>query len=215
MAGKIFVAQHIPLMCEGISAAIENDDELSIIKCCNNCEDTYENVLVLRPNVLLIDADLPNEGGISLSKIILEEISNISILIIVGQQNNSISMIPLIRMGIMGCISRNISLENLINSIKFVQQGQIVLESKFIEKELDDGFIGSQLLIPRNWSLGNREIQVLSMVAVGMTNREIAYKLMISERTVQAHCGNIFRKMGVHSRTEATFRAMKEGLIPA
>ncbi len=215
MNGKILVAQHIPLMCKGICSAIEADDELSIFKCCNNCEDTYEKVLEMRPSVLLIDADLPNEGGISLSKKILEEISNISILIIVGQRANSISVIPLIRMGIMGCISRNISLENLINTIKFVQNGQIILESKFLGKELEDKFNGSQLLKSGNWSLGNRESQVLSLVAVGMTNREIAYKLRISERTVQAHCGNIFRKMGVHSRTEATFHAMKEGLIPA
>ena len=186
-------------------------------ECVGRAEDGQEAVRLskkLNPDIVLIDVSMPNLSGTQAAKEIGKACPNTSVIMISAFDYESYILSSL-QAGAKGYILKTTPLDKLISAIRLVYSGEGVLDLKATEKlvrflNLKTGNRGSEgkfeLLYPR-------ELEVLKLAANGMSNKEIAATLVISERTVQTHLVNIFRKLGANSRTQAVLHALREGWI--
>lgn len=133
------------------------------------------------------------------------------LLFLVHNYNLDNEVLPLLRAGVLGCLSRDATVPELTKALIAVGRGEIALPAQIATKALAalaHGDPGGHELID---DLTDREVEVLHLLAEGMTNKDIAQTLVISVRTVEAHLRNIFSKLGVESRTEAALWAVHNG----
>ena len=124
-------------------------------------------------------------------------------------------IIALLEAGAAGYLLKNVSGSNLINAIRSVYAGEAVLHPAIAQKVFSRLGGGSREVEEsvQSAELSEREIEILKAAAQGLSNQEIADRLFLSRRTVQAHLANIFRKMDVGSRTEAVLQSLKKGWL--
>jgi two-component system, NarL family, response regulator LiaR len=209
---KVMVADDHPAFREGFSRILEDETDLEVVALLEDGEEAVETAKKLQPDVALIDITMPKLNGIEAAKQIRDASPCTKILMISASSFPSYVMAAF-RAGAAGYLLKNTPLKHLVGAIRLVHSGEGVFDLKAT------GRIISRLTaekIEKNRGfeeLHPRELQVLDRVAQGVGNKEIATQLFISERTVQTHLSNIFRKLRVNSRTEAVLYAIKEGWI--
>ena len=163
------------------------------------------------PDVAVIDIAMPKVNGIEAARQIKAACPTIAILMVSAFDYESYVLASL-QAGAAGYMLKNAPVSELISAIRLVRTGEAVFDLKAVSKVLrhideeSEGRRGPAKLY-------RRELEVLRLAAKGSSNRTIAEELGLSERTVQTHMVNIFRKLGVTSRTEAVLHALKEGWL--
>lgn len=206
------IADNHPAFREGLCQLLEGEEDL---KCIAKPEDGEEAVRLakeLAPDVAIIDVAMPKLNGIEAAKQIKVACPNTAILMVSAFGYESYVLASL-RAGAAGYLLKSAPLRELTNAVHSVQAGEGVFDLKAASKILQrlSAEKGEEKRSPEE--LHRRELQVLKLAAKGISNKQIASKLSISERTVQTHLVNIFRKLGVGSRTEAVLHALKEGWL--
>ena len=206
------IADDHPAFREGLCQLLEGEEDL---KCIAKPEDGEEAVRLakeLAPDVAIIDVAMPKLNGIEAAKQIKVACPNTAILMVSAFGYESYVLASL-RAGAAGYLLKSAPLRELTNAVHSVQAGEGVFDLKAASKILQrlSAEKGEEKRSPEE--LHRRELQVLKLAAKGISNKQIASKLSISERTVQTHLVNIFRKLGVGSRTEAVLHALKEGWL--
>ncbi len=164
----------------------------------------------LQPDVVLIDISMPNLDGISAAKQIKTESPKSAVIVLSAFDYDSYILAAL-QAGAAGYMLKTTPLGELVSAIRLVNKGESVLDVKATSKLVRHLRVGDNKIAYEQ--LQSREAEVLNFAAKGMSNKEIAKELSISERTVQTHLLNIFRKLGVNSRTQAVLYALKKGWI--
>ena len=159
-----------------------------------------------QPDIILMDVVMPVMDGIEATKVINERFPNIKILVLSSFQDHE-SVYAMLRNGAVGYLTKSTLAEDLIETIQATFQGKMVFSSE----------IGAQLVSsPQptvNFHLTDRELEVLVLLAEGLTNQQSAAKLSISQSTLKFHMNNIYQKLGVQTRSEALVLAAKNNLI--
>jgi len=202
------------LFREGIRGLLEKEQDMEVIGEASNGSEAVELVNNLHPDVALMDIVMPVVNGLEATRQIKVVYPATAILILTAYDSDQ-NILYLLEAGVAGILLKNVSGNELANTIRAVHAGESVLHSvvaqkvfsRFARQELDLKNLGP----PQE--LSEREIEILRLAAKGMSNQGIASKLFLSRRTVQAHLNNIFRKMGVGSRTEAILQALKKGWL--
>lgn len=208
----ILVADDHPAFREGLCRLLEDEKDLEIVAKAEDGEQAVKLALQLKPDVVVIDVDMPKLNGIEAAKQIKAICPTIAILMVSAFSYQSYILASL-RAGAAGYLLKSAPLRELISAIRLVCAGEGVFDLKATSKilyrltaETGNDFRAFE-------PLNRRELDVLKLAAKGMSNRGIAEKLFISARTVQTHLVNIFGKLQVGSRTEAVLRALKEGWL--
>ena len=199
------------LMREGIRQLLEFDGSIEVIGEANDGEECLEKLLSLRPQVLLLDINMPNKNGIE----VLEEIRRIktNVKIIILTVHTEIEyLIKAVDIGVDGYILKDSESSELKRAINSVMNGEKYIQPKLIPA-LNNRLIARDVDKDKIASLTNRELEVLIQVANGLFNKEIANSLKITERTVKNHISNIFKKIDVSDRTQAAVFAIKNDII--
>ncbi len=159
-----------------------------------------------QPDVVLMDVVMPVMDGIEATKELNERLPAIKILVLSSFQDHE-SVYAMLRNGAVGYITKGSLAEDLSETIRATFQGKMVFSSE----------VGAQLLAPPepavDFHLTDRELEVLVLLAEGMTNRQTALKLSISQSTLKFHMANIYQKLGVQTRSEALVLAAKNNLL--
>ena len=168
----------------------------------------------LQPHVALVDIAMPKVNGIEATRQIKAKYPATAILILTAYDNDQY-IFALLEAGAAGYLLKNVSGKELVNAIRAVYAGEAVLHPAIANKVLNrlvtsEKKPGSTVQLN---DLSEREMEILRLAAKGMNNKDIANKLFLSRRTVQSHFSNIFRKMNVGSRTEATIQAFGRGWL--
>ena len=208
---NVMIADDHSMVREGIKALLELDGDIKVIEEAvdgNDCLDKFKKV---KPDVLLLDINMPNLNGIDVLKNIRSHKMNVKVLVLTVH-NEVEYLMKAIDIGVEGYILKDSESSELKNAIYEICKGESyiqpnlipLLNAKKIEKSEDSDKIHE---------LTKRELEVLTLLAVGMYNKEIAEKLDISERTVKNHISNLFKKIGVTDRTQAAVFAIRNNLI--
>lgn len=208
---RLLIADDHPTFREGLGRILEDEEDL---ECVGKAADGVEAVRLakeLQPDVILIDISMPNLDGISATRQIRAACRDTAIIMISAFDYDSYILAAL-QAGATGYMLKTTPLGELVSAIRLVNKGESVLDIKATGKLVrhlkvtGDNKASFEPLLAR-------EAEVLNLAAKGMSNKEIARELSISERTVQTHLLNVFRKLGVSSRTQAVIYALKKGWI--
>ncbi len=204
---RVLIADDHLVVREGLEAMLHSSDEFEIVGQAIDGLETLRLVEELRPDVVLIDVQMPKMDGIEATRRIMELVPTTHVVILSSFDQDEY-IYKAIQAGARGYILKDIELPALLDVVRAAAQGESVLPPAIATKLV--GHISAQRT---QASLTQREQEVLCLLAKGLRNKEIASQLHIAERTVKSHVANIIAKMGVSSRTEAVSQALKEGRV--
>ncbi|GFN23954.1 response regulator [Thermanaeromonas sp. C210] len=211
----VLIADDHPLMREGIRKILSLDPRLAVVGEAEDGQKAVELARVLRPRIVLMDINLPVLNGIEATKIIRREVPQAHVIALTIHDHEEY-IVELLKAGVSGYILKDVSAEGLLNAVLQVAEGIQVIHPGITKKVLRflaqaDGQKEGEGRVP----LTPREKEILAYVGRGASNRQIASRLFISEKTVKNHLTRIFRKIGVQDRTQAAVYALKHGLTDA
>ncbi len=211
MSVRVMLADDHILMREGIRQLLEFDGSIEVVEEANDGDECLEKLKRSKPDVLLLDINMPKKNGIQ----VLEEIkkNKINVKVLILTVHNEVEyLLKAVDIGVDGYIMKDSESAELKKAINAVMKGESYIQPKLIPA-LNNRLVARDVDKEKLKSLTKREIDVLILVANGMFNKEIAIKLNISERTVKNHISNIFKKLDVSDRTQAAVFAIKNDIV--
>lgn len=199
------------LMREGIRQLLEFDGSIEVIAEANDGEECIEKLQIAKPQILLLDINMPKKNGIE----VLEDIKkkNIDVKVLILTVHDEIEyLLKAVDIGVNGYILKDSESSELKKAINVIINGESYIQPKLIPA-LNTRLVARDVDKDKIDTLTSRELEVLIKVANGMFNKEIATSLNISERTVKNHISNIFKKIEVSDRTQAAVFAIKNDII--
>jgi two-component system response regulator DegU len=210
---RIMVADDHPIVRQGLIKLIELSDSLSVVAEASNGNEAVNLSAVHKPDVVLMDINMPGTDGIEACRIITAQNPEIKVIALtVCEEIDRIT--EALAAGAKGYILKNTNLDTITKTITDIYNGK-----SYIDPSVTNGIIerynrmSQQASTENKCPLSNRELEVLALVARGLTNRQIAQELFLSEKTVKNHVTNIMRKLDASSRTEASVMAKENGYI--
>lgn len=197
------------LVREGLRSVLSQFEDIQVVGEAGTVQDALRVVGETQPHLLLLDLRLGGEDGAEVARSLRAGGSTVRILML-SVHDTSRHLREALAAGADGYLLKSVTGSVLADGIRSAVAGQTVIGQEFVPKLLEDASRGMPM---GKAELTPREEEVLELVADGLANREIAERLGISTRTAQKHLENLFKKLGVHDRTELVTHAFRRGLL--
>ena len=211
MAVKIMIADDHSMIREGLKNLLELDGDIQVIAEAVDGEDCLEKLQLVKPDVLLLDINMPKKNGLEVLKSLKSRRSKLKVLVLTVH-NETEYLMKAVDIGVNGYVLKDSESAELKKAIFTVADGETYIQPSLIPA-LNAKMIETNKDAEKIKSLTKRELDVLKLLAVGMFNKEVGKRLEISERTVKNHVSNIFKKLGVTDRTQAPVFAIRNNLV--
>lgn len=215
---RIMIADDHPLLRQGIRNFLSLEPDFEIIGEAGDGEEAIAQAQSLRPDVLLLDINMPKATGVEVASRLKELCPEVRILALTIQDDENYIM-KMIQSGAAGYLLKDVDPSMMVQAIRRIHSGESFVEPS-LTKKLFSGITSQEQkqapLAPgmlEGDRLSAREIEVLRLIGRGMSNAEIAHELFLSEKTVKNHLTNIFRKIQVTDRTQAVLFAIKHKIV--
>lgn len=210
----VIIADDHKLVREGLKQLLELEDDISVIDQAGDGKEAIEKTLKCVPDILLLDINMPLINGIDVLRR-LKDLGVSTKIIMLTIHDDKEYIFETIKIGADGYMVKDSDTDTLIKAIREVKDGRSYIQpsvAKMVAEGLnsDDDEVSSRL--KKIKSLTKREYEVLTLIAEGLNNKDIADKLFISEKTVKNHVSNIFKKIGVNDRIQAAIFAYKNNI---
>jgi DNA-binding NarL/FixJ family response regulator len=218
---RILIVDDHVLFRVGIAQILSKESDLDVVGEADDARSAVDTALDTSPNIVLMDLSLPSPGGIETTQRIKRELPSTSVIVLASQEDDD-SLFDAIKAGAAAYILKDVSPDDLVNIIRRVSNGEYLINDKVFSqpavasrvlKEFRELAVYGQEAAPIFAPLSPREVEILDNIAQGMTNKQVAYTLSISEQTVKNHMSSILRKLSVNDRTQAVVYAMRQGWI--
>ena len=213
---RVLIADDQPLYRRGLEVVLHTEENIEVVGEAENGEEAIAKAEELAPDVVLMDVRMPRINGIEATQAIRDRVPTTKILMLTVSDEDS-DLYEAIKAGASGYLLKEVSVEEVADSIRAVMQGESKITPSMASKLINEFSAMSKRADERQRlpapALTARELEVLKLVAKGMSNREIADELFISENTVKNHVRNILEKLHLHSRMEAVMYALREKLL--
>ncbi|MEH7501460.1 response regulator transcription factor [Neobacillus drentensis] len=213
---KVLIADDHYLFIRGIESILMEDESLQVIGKSSNGKEAYELAKQLKPDVILLDVNMPVMDGLEALKLIIHDLPDVKVLMLTINDNDD-QLLEALKTGAKGYLLKDLLPNELLTFIHMVQRGESVISGhmagKIIENLNKTTSKKSKLLDKKMDVLTRREKEILQHVKKGLTNREIGEALFISENTVKNHLRNIMEKLHMSNRVQAATYALQEGWL--
>jgi len=209
---KVMIADDHSMVREGIKQLLELDGDITVVAEANNGKECIELLDEDKIDVLLLDINMPFMNGLQVLQYLREKNKKVKVLILTIH-NEVEYLVRAVEIGVDGYVLKDSNSSVLKKAIYTVYNGESFIEPELaplMKIRLEEKNTAGKSIID---SLTKREIEVLKLLAEGLFNKEIAFTLDISEKTVKNHVSNIFKKINVSDRTQAAVFAIKHNLV--
>ena len=207
---RVLIVDDHAMVRQGIATFIELQDDVELVGEAANGREAVARVDESKPDVVLMDLVMPEMDGVAATREIKARHPDVKVLVLTSFVNDA-QLAPALQAGASGYLLKDISADELMKAIRAAQRGEAPL-APAVARKLIEG-----VAVPREDTrqldqLTERERQVLALLGHGLSNKEIAAKLSISEKTVKFHVSGVLSKLRVSDRTQAALFASKHGL---
>ena len=212
---KVLLVDDHALFREGLRSLLDDQDDIEIVGEAEDGLEATKLVAALNPTVILMDINMPIIDGVEATRIILKENSSVGIIILTMYPQDEY-VFEALKAGAKAYLLKDTRSKRLLEVIRTVHAGQAVIDAEMTARLLNE-FRRMATEKEKKTSpvqaLNEQERTILTLVANGASNKEIATELSLSERTIKNYLSIIFQKLQVNNRTEAAIRAVKDGLV--
>ena len=208
---RVLIVDDQTLFRSGLARLLDGDDRVSVIGEAGDGNEAVQKVSTLKPDIVLMDLRMPNLDGIEATRKVVAEHPEVKVLILTTFEADN-HVIQALKVGASGYILKDSQADAIVSSILAVAAGERVMSGAVASRVLE---MLTGTTTPKEFydGLTAREIEILKMLASGMANKQIAYKLKISEKTVRNHVSNMYEKLQIYDRSQAVLYAVRKGLI--
>ena len=213
MRGVLLISEH-GLLRQGLSRLLREADALGTVHEVETAEEALERIQLSQPTVILLHVSHPVGKRMRVLHLLREKAPDTPVLLLLDVVSDDV-VVGAMQAGASGCLDKSVDAQHLILALQDAANGEIAL-SDLLARRLarivgGNGQQGARQPYPD--PLTPREAHVLALLAQGLSNREIAQKLFVSESTVRAHLRTVTQKLGVHNRVHAVARALDLGIV--
>lgn len=210
-AARVLIADDQTLFRAGLARLLDEDPRVEVVGQAVDGRDAIKQAAKLKPDVILMDLKMPNADGIEATRQIVEADPAIKVVVLTTFETDS-QVIQALKAGASGYVLKDSSAQAIVSSVVAVMSGERVMAGAVANRVLE---MLTGTTTPKEFydGLTSREIEILKLLASGMANKQIAFRLKISEKTVRNHVSNTYEKLGIYDRSQAVLYAVKKGLV--
>jgi two-component system, NarL family, response regulator DevR len=215
---RLMIIDDHEMVREGLKAILVTEPDFSIVGLAANAEEALILIERLRPDVALLDVRLPGVSGIEVCRIVTEQYPETAVIILTTFTDEQL-IAQSIQAGAKGFILKDVERFDLKRAIRAVARGEAAIDTKTAAavlaqlRRVGDHKGRPYKKVPLTEQLSSQQIVILRLVAQGLSSREIATQLYLSENTVKGYVQEILHRLGVKNRTEAVMVAVKQGWL--
>ena len=208
---RVLIADDQTLFRVGLARLLEGDQRVEIVGQAGDGAEAVKLAGTLQPDVVLMDLKMPNVDGIEATRQIVSSHPGVKVLLLTTFEADN-HVIQALKAGASGYILKDSRPDSIVSSLLAVMAGERVMASAVANRVLE---MLTGTTTPKEFydGLTGREIEILKLLAGGMANKQIAYKLKISEKTVRNHVSNMYEKLNIYDRSQAVLYAVRKGLV--
>ena len=208
---RIVIADDHSMIREGLKQLLELEGDIQVVAEAGNGEECLKIIEKVKPDVVLLDINMPVMNGLKMLEVLRNSKNKKQKVLILTIHNEIDYLMKAVDIGVEGYVLKDAESAILKKAICTVHSGEKYIDFSMVPMLNEK--IAQEKEKVEDEKLTRREIEVLKLLAEGLFNKEIAYKLSISEKTVKNHVSNIFKKIGVFDRTQAAVYAIKNNIV--
>ncbi len=219
---QVLIVDDHPLFREGLQKALDLEEDIEVVGHCDTGEKALSVVRERNPHVVLLDVNLPGMNGLQVARQLKTERAECAVVMLTAYHDTQ-QVLYAMRAGASAYCAKNVRPEDLVDVIRDAASGYYVVGEKRMNQQALDEWINTNVeamagpyIVDANEHfipLSPRETEILQSVTRGLSNKEIASKLGISQQTVKNHMTSILRKLNVEDRTQAAVTALRHGWV--
>ena len=211
VAARVLIVDDQGLFRSGLARLLGDDARVEVVGEAGNGEEAVAMALKLKPDVILMDLKMPGVDGIDATRQLARELPETRVLILTTFDAD-VHVLEALRVGASGYVLKDATPAAIVSSIASVMAGERVMAGPIANRVLE---MLTGTATPKEYydGLTPRELEILRQLAAGAANKEIAYKLDISEKTVRNHISRMYEKLHIYDRAHAVLYAVRKGLI--
>ena len=217
MSIRVLLVDDQALFREGLDTLLSVHTDIEVVGQASNGQEAIDLALKIRPDVILMDMQMPILNGVGATRRLKKSLPQCRVIMLTTFNDNE-TIFDALRAGAVGYLLKDVGSAQLAESIRATSRGESILDPSVAAKVVQEfsrvssmmGGTSSEVLVD---ALSEREIELLGLIGSGMSNKEVADTLFITEGTVKNHVTHILGKLGVRDRTQAVLRAKELGLI--
>jgi len=214
---RVLLADPHSLFRRGVRLVLEDEADIEVVGEAADGIDAVDQIIELVPDLVLMDVRMPGVSGIEATRRVRALVPSVKIAILTVSESDD-DLFAAVRAGATGYLLKEVSIEELPDAVRAVARGHSLISPSMASRLLGEFNALSRRVEEQTGNaprLSDRELEVLRLVARGLSNRDIAAELVIAENTVKNHVRNILEKLQLRSRMEAAMYAVREKLVDA
>ena len=208
---KVLLIDDHAILLDGLRSLLELEKDINVVGEFISGYDAMLKIKELQPDVILMDINMPDINGIEMTTAVKKKYPDLKVIMLT-MHNHEEYFLAAIREGADGYLLKDAPSDEVINAIRAVVRGESVIHPSMTKKLMNFHAKGSDTRA--NKGLTEREKEVLYCLLEGISNKEIAERLFISDKTVKIHVSNIFKKFNVKSRSQAVIYTIQNQILP-